>query len=353
MALLTTTIYLNHLKHNYHVLQKNSPNLAAVVKANAYGIGSIKVTEALKNAGCKQFFVATADEGIILRKNFPHIDIYVLDGFIEIQSIIDYGLRPVINTLEQLTLYAQSYSDLLGAIIHIDTGMNRLGIPISEAHYIDKNLIKTLNIDYLMTHFSASEPDPYRTKQQLADLIQVSERLEVHHISFNNSGGILNNIQHHSNNIKQALGRAGIALYGGVEDSRLLPVVSLHGKILQIKNMPAGQPVGYDSTYITTKPTRLITVAGGYADGIQRHLSNTNYCGYVHGYAAPLVGRVSMDTTIFDISDIPQPDLSMIDTLEFFGLNNSINILSKYSKTISYEIINNISNRSNINFIYF
>jgi alanine racemase len=346
MALLTTKIYLDNLKHNYFALKTKSPQLAAIVKANAYGLGSVQITKCLISVGCYQFFVATADEGILLRENFPDIDIYVLDGFIEQKKFQDYQLKPVLNTIEQLVEYSNMHI-LLGAILHIDTGMNRLGIPVSDAHKIDKNLLKNTKIDYIMSHFSASETDKLTSLKQTELLITIAQKLGINKISLNNSGGILNFETSHCQN----LGRAGIALYGGIGHQDLRPVVSMHGRILQIKQIPAFSPVGYGSDYITPKETTVITVAGGYADGIPRHLSNSHYCGYIHGYYVPLIGRVSMDTTIFDATQIPHHLLNNDSDLEFFGLNHSIDNIAKYSQTITYEILVNISKRASISYI--
>ncbi|MFT6072708.1 MAG: alanine racemase [Alphaproteobacteria bacterium] len=345
MALLTTRLYLDNLVYNYRMLQKKSPQLAAVVKANAYGLGALKVTQCLSDIGCTHFFVATADEGKALRQAFANIIIYVLDGFIEQQTIIDYHLRPVLNTLEQLNEF-QQVSCPQGSMLHIDTGMNRLGILMSDLDKIDKVALGQTKIDYVMTHFSDCETNQSMTDKQADLLTQAANILSIKNMSLCNSAGIM---MHDPKN-PNVLGRAGIALYGGVTDYNLKPVVSVYGHILQKKQIPSHEPVGYGATYITKSPTKLITVAGGYADGILRGLSGGNYCGFCEGYLLPLVGRVSMDTTIFDATALPLDIFNHAAQLEFFGLNNPITHIAECADTIAYEFLTNLSKRSKIKF---
>jgi alanine racemase len=339
MSLLTIKIYLGNLIHNYQTLKIKTPNLGAVVKADAYGLGALVITKALRKQGCKTFFVATASEGKILRQKFSDVDIYVFDGFIEQKTIVDYALKPVLNTVQQLQEWSQSANNN-GAILHIDTGMNRLGIPFRDIHTIT---IQNVKIDYVMTHFSDSESNFSITQKQTDMIMHSAEYLKIPNISIANSGGIL----WHTPVKDSYLGRAGIGLYGGIESNNLRSVVSVSGKILQKKQIPAYEPVGYGSTFITQRPTTLLTVAGGYADGIMRSLSNSTFCGYINGYTIPLVGRVSMDTTIFDASDLPDTVIQEATELEFFGLNNLITKISECAKTIPYEFLTNLSRRAN------
>lgn len=342
MSLLRINIYLDNLIHNFNFLKAQTPNLAAVVKADGYGLGAVTVTKTLKRLNCHKFFVATASEGKILRKKFPDIDIYVFDGFIEQKTILEYHLKPVINTVEQLNEFNQT-PNKQGAILHIDTGMNRLGIPVGDVHKINLSDEQKTKIDYIMTHLSDSETNAMMSEKQTYQLLQIASHLKIKNISIANSGGILlyTNIQ------KGFLGRAGIALYGGFENINLRPVVSVIGNILQKKHILTNEPVGYGNTFITQRPTTLFTVAGGYADGIQRSLSHSGFMGFVHGYKIPLIGRVSMDTTIFDATDLPNDILNNATELEFFGLNNSIHEISDCAKTIPYEFLTNLSRRAN------
>lgn len=339
MSLITVKIYLDNLIHNYHILKSKTPHLAAVVKADAYGLGAITVTKTLIKQGVQKFFVASASEGKVLRKKFSDIDIYVFDGFIEQQTILDYHLKPVLNSVEQLQMFARTAHNN-SAILHIDTGMNRLGIPFQDIHTINT---QDVMIDYIMTHFSDSEANHPVTIQQTEKLVASAKYLNIKNISIANSGGIL----WHTSCKTDFLGRAGIALYGGIVGHDLRPVVSVSGKILQKKHIAAGEPVGYGSTFMTKKPTTLFTVAGGYADGIMRSLSNSDFCGVLSGYKIPLVGRVSMDTTIFDATDLPDTIIQTASELEFFGLNNPITEIAVSAKTIPYEFLTNLSRRAN------
>jgi alanine racemase len=325
MSLITVKIYLDNLIHNYHILKSKTPHLAAVVKADGYGLGAITVTKTLIKQGVQKFFVASASEGKVLRKKFSDIDIYVFDGFIEQQTILDYHLKPVLNSVDQLQMFAHTAHNN-GAILHIDTGMNRLGIPFQDIHTINT---QNVMIDYIMTHFSDSEANHPVTIQQTEKLVASAKYLR------------------HTPYKTDFLGRAGVALYGGIVGHDLRPVVSVSGNILQKKHIAAGEPVGYGSTFMTKKPTTLFTVAGGYADGIMRSLSNSDFCGTISGYKIPLVGRVSMDTTIFDATDLPDSIIQTASELEFFGLNNPITEIAVSANTIPYEFLTNLSRRAN------
>ncbi len=341
MSLVSIKIYRDNLIHNYHILKNKSEHLGAVVKADAYGLGAINITEILIQQGCHTFFVATAHEGKALRHKFPDIDIYVLDGFIEQKIILDYALKPVLNTIEQLNAFSQITHNK-GAMLHIDTGMNRLGIPFNDIHQIPLSHIKNANIHYVMSHFSDSESNPYVTAQQTQKLMESAQYLGIKNISISNSGGIL----WHTIKQENCLGRAGIALYGGIDSDNLRSVVSVSGHILQKKSVATHEPVGYGSRFITQRPTTLFTVAGGYADGIMRSLSDSNFCGFINGYRIPLVGRVSMDNCIFDATDLPNMIRDDASELEFFGLNNPITYIAECAKTISYEFLTNLSKRA-------
>lgn len=341
MSVIKLQTYPENIVHNYKTLQRYTPNLAAVVKANGYGLGALSVTETLRKSGCTEFFVANATEGQILRKKFSDITIYVLDGFVEQETILDYQLTPVINTVEQLTSYSH-IPNHCDALLHIDTGMNRLGIPMHDITQISQDLLKDAGVQMLLTHFSASEDNPETTNRQTSLILQAGKALNINQFSIANSCGIVR----HSKNLPQNnLSRGGIALYGGIQHPDLRPCISMHGKILQKKHLPMNSPIGYNSTYVTDKPTKVITVAGGYADGIMRSLSGSQYCGYVDGHYLPLIGKVSMDTTIFDASNLSDTEFNQVNELEFFGFHNSIVKMADYADTISYEILVNLGRR--------
>lgn len=346
MAVLTTEIYLDNLAYNYHILKNYTPHLAAVIKADAYGLGAEIVAQTLINSGCIDFFVANAYEGKLLRAQFPNINIYILDGFVDKQIIIQHNLRPVINSLQQLKDYG-SLSKPLETFLHIDTGMNRLGVPENQISDITPALLTQAHISGVMSHFTASEEDDLQTQRQTQTIIEYAKNLNIKKISLANSYGILGHYNAFNETNINITGRAGIALYGGVDHAELKPVVSVKGKILQKNHVSAGTYIGYNGTYMTDKPTKLITVAGGYADGIMRSLSGTDYCGYLDGgYFLPLIGKVSMDTTIFDASQVSGKALENADELEFFGFHQSISKIAACAGTISYEFLTNLSRRA-------
>ena len=339
------TIDLSALAHNYHALKDMTPhkNVACVVKANAYGCGALQVVTKLYKEGCRVFFMATCFNNEAIREKFPDIIIYIFEGMThETLPIFEkYNFRPVINDLE--TLKALQGTDLKPAL-HFDTGMNRLGLDSAETSYLLKNLdyIKGAGVSLIMSHLACSDMqnDDF-THQQIERFLKIAQYLPDIPKSFAASYGTLYYPKSHCDMI-----RVGIGLYGGIHHPVFRPVVTFEGRVLQIRHVPKGESVGYGASYICSRDSVLMTVAGGYADGLHRSLSQSGYKIYINGFFAPLVGRMSMDAGIYDITDIPKDFVQKGDYAEFFGNYNSLEACSNYAQTISYEILTGLSRRT-------
>ncbi len=338
------TINLGAIAQNYQTIDNisaNSCETAVCVKADAYGLGIIHVAPALYRAGAQRFFVANLDEGIELRGIISSANIYILNGFYnpERYAYREYNLIPVLNSLSEIASYkafAYEADTKLPAIIHFDTGMNRLGLPSYEAEILcaDKSLIDGIDLQYIMSHFSSSEEkDSPLNAQQYQIFSKIRKHFKSVKASLCNSGGVLLSPDYHMD-----LTRIGIALYND-------NVVSLGAPVLQIKSVKKGEAAGYNGTYIFEKDTNIATIAIGYADGILRSLENGGAL-YWNGYRLPIRGRVSMDLVICDLSEVPEegyPDIG--DVVEIIGKNQSVDDLAKSAGTISYEILTSLGSR--------
>jgi alanine racemase len=367
------TVDLQALVDNWRLLDEKVGDdccCASVVKANAYGLGVVPVVKALFTGGCRSFFVATLMEGIELRKAIASKDcaIFVFGGLsYDVSDDAscssdwqDYFLIPVLFSQEHVVRwldFSRSKQRSLPSVLKVDIGMHRTGISIKELdQLLEDGSLEALQPRYVMGHFAcADEPDHPMNSQQSAlfqDSIQKTKAL-LPNILFSlcNSSGIFLKNAHHYN-----LVRPGIALYGGaqrgLDASRLQPVVSLSLAIMQKKTVRQGEGVGYGVGYRTTRETRLAIVSGGYADGLLRTLSNIGF-GYYCDVKVPIVGKVSMDTVIFDITDVDDDadsvaiDGEIIDSgvVEVLGKHQTIDDLAAAAGTISYEILTSLGHR--------
>lgn len=366
-------VSLGALARNYRTLcAAVTGPVAAVVKADAYGVGATAVVHRLSEAGCHRFFVATAHEGVALRTSLSIFaedglaeetlteekpdrvlkpTIYVLEGAREeqLEALVSHQLVPVLNTPLQCDLWSTTG---LPCAVHVDTGMQRLGLPVNEAL---ANLTRDdLDVSLLVSHFAcADEPDnPFNQKQleTLSELLDtLAERGREVPISLGNSAGIISALS------PSYLGRAGIALYGGralvaddLASSALEPVVRLDAQVLQLRDVQAGVPVGYGGSYVSTTPMRIAILGAGYADGVPRLLSN-NGSVYVGDQACPIVGRVSMDLLQVDVSNLtvdPQVPLREGAWVEVIGPRAILAEVADRSQTIDYEVLTGLSPRA-------
>lgn len=346
------------LRHNYLLCcQKTGPSceIGAAVKADAYGIGVHEAAPALYEAGCRNFFVATLDEGLTLRKILPARDIRiaVLNGLQpDCEDIFDFqGLTPVLNSLEEIQrweLYAKRTRPFLKCIIHVDTGMARLGLPHNEQKTLIErasHYAKTLDIEYIISHFAcADEKDHALTEQQFKQFEVLSEHFPFSKKSLANSSGLFRDARYHYD-----LARPGMCLYGlnplPESPNPMKPVARLDVPILQMRTIQAGDSVGYAASWIASKETKLATVQLGYADGFLRSLSGRGTL-YWQNIPCPIIGRVSMDLTIVSLENLPE-GLSPKpgDLMEVLGPNQSADDLANAAGTIGYEILTSLGAR--------
>lgn len=351
------TINLQKIQNNYSLLKKIcfATDVGAVVKANAYGLGISHIAPALLEAGCKHFFVANCNEGMQLRLIVgTAAKIYVFHGAFknEMKDFQQYNLIPVLNHLEQIKMW-QEYADflqtMLPCIIHIDTGMYRLGM--TETEILKFNLhhhSKNLNILYIISHLTDAEKhDSIQNKIQLKRFKELSNKFNGCAKSLANSSGIFLGKEYHFH-----LVRPGAALYGinptpYLDQSIVQPVVSLFAPIIQINSLLPQSTVGYNGTYLNSSTKVNLTIATvpiGYADGFFRSFSNKGKM-FIQGYEAPVIGRVSMDLTIIDVSSIPRSLLYLGQQVEILGENITADKIAKLCDTNAYEILASLGAR--------
>ena len=358
-------IDLDALRHNFHTIQSllpQSTKIAAVIKANAYGHGAIRVAEALSDRA-DLFAVAMAEEGYELRKAGITLPILILGHSPEGQfdSIIENDLiATVCDPDEALALSETACRMGKIARVHlaIDTGMSRIGWMPSEESLaqIQKVIeLKGLSVEGVFSHFAMSDTpsDLSYAKKQLARFSEFVSQLQNNGISLPLCH-ICNSAAVFTLNAPFDMMRLGIALYGLcpseelplTESHKLRPVMHLRSRITQVKVLPKGTPISYSCTYLTEKETRVATVGIGYADGLPRLLSSKGYL-LVDGKKAPILGRVCMDQLMIDVSDIPTAKKG--DTVTVFGLDNgtfqSADEIAALCDTIGYEVITGIDRR--------
>lgn len=344
-------IDLAALASNWRQLDAMAPNAetAAVVKADAYGTGINQAVPALAAAGCKTFFVATLAEGIVVRRLRPNVAIYVLNGLSAgaIDEMAGWELRPILNSRAEIAEWAAAKprSPLPG--IQVDTGMNRLGLSQGDARTLaaDRNLIDTLDPALVMSHLAcADEPSNPKNTEQLERFRAVRELFPSVPASLANSAGVILGAP-----FQFDLTRPGIALYGAAaaENKALAPVVTAEAPVLQIRVAEAGETVGYGARQTLRQTTRLATLGVGYADGYLRAAGSTDDRRgahvFIHGRPAPLVGRISMDLMVADVTNIP--DVTRGDWAELFGENVMIDEVADRAGTIGYELLTDLGRR--------
>ena len=353
----TITIDLDGVAANFKFIQGivgNEVTCAAVVKANAYGLGANQVAGRLRRAGCRNFFVATAEEGLKLRDGFntagdeASFNILVLNGPTP-NTLNDFtsGLMiPVLNSLQQIDHWRnhQRETSCTGeAALHIDTGMNRLGLPSSDVHKLclEPERIGTTAPCLLMSHLAcADDANDSKNIEQKIEFERLKKMLPHAPASLANSAGTLLGPQFHYDMV-----RIGIALYGSTPfpgyKKKLRQVVRLKSTIIQTRKIDTPGTVGYGATHKASKPTRLATVPVGYADGYARSLGNAGFA-FVDGIKVPIVGRVSMDLIVLDITDTRA---GLGDCVDLVGGPVDIDALADVAGTLSYEILTNLGNR--------
>jgi alanine racemase len=350
----TLTIDLAALRANYLLLSQKAggAQCAAAIKGNAYGISVAHAGKTLWEAGCRSFYVARPDEGEELRGTLPKATITVLDGLYdgEARYYARHALRPALTTFSQAQQWAEQNAGLQSAL-HVDTGINRVGLSKPEFDRISKDLsqLSRLNVRSLMSHLAcADDPKHPLNRQQLARFLAVRKSFPATSASFANSSGIFLGKAYHFDEV-----RPGVALYGGNptphKKNPMRPIAHLHAKILQVREVAKGETVGYSATWKAKRDSRIAIIAAGYADGIARKLSSGPKGGPAHVFIAgkrcPVVGRVSMDMMTIDVTNLPEGKLAKSDAAELFGKNITIDEVAGWAGTISYELLTHLGRR--------
>lgn len=351
------TVDLDAIVANWRKLEKAAvpAECSAVVKSNAYGCGLEPVARALAKAGCKTLFVANLDEARAARAVAPSAAIYVLNGFIQNtgDGYAKNDARPVIGDLNELAewdVFCRRTGWLGGAAIHIDTGMQRLGLTVSEA----QGIIPRINagdhgITLVMSHLACAESLHHTMNaKQLANFREIASLFTGVPASLSNSSGIFLGPP-----FLFDLVRPGAALYGvnptPEADNPMQPVVELKARVLQIREVERGEGVGYGATWTTRRPTRLAIVSAGYADGYFRAgSSNDGTRGadvVVAGKRCPVAGRISMDLMAVDVTDLEKNAVRRGHQVTLLGDGITVDELAHHFGTIGYEVLTSLGSR--------
>lgn len=323
--------------------------VAGVIKADAYGLGAAPVSAALYAAGCRHFFVALLDEALAIRTHVPAAMVAVLGGPLPGTEKVyrEHDILPVLNSLSELDARraeAARAGQRLPALLHIDTGMSRLGLDARELAVLHAapERLDGIQLRYVMTHLVSSElaDDPLNAAQR-ERFLDACRALPPAPRSFANSSGIFLGAAFGSD-----LARPGAALYGinptpGLANP-MRNAVRLQVRILAVRDMPSGTTVGYNATWRADRPSRIATAAIGYADGWHRSLSNRGTA-FFDERPVPLVGRVSMDLTTFDVTD--QPGIAPGAWLELIGPRQTPDDVAAAAGTNGYEVLTSLGRR--------
>jgi len=351
------SIDLSAVQKNWRYLSGHagSAECGGAVKGNAYGLGVEPVGRALWEAGCRSFFVARPKEGEELRGVLPEAVIYVLDGLFPGQAefYAQNNLLPALISTEEAREWAafgRVYGRKLPCAIHVDTGINRLGFPITEytALLAETATMEGLNVSLLMSHLACAEEATHPlTLKQRDTFNAVRSKLPGVPASLANSSGIFL-----GKDYAHDLVRPGIAIYGGNPTPALAnpmqAVALLEGTILQTRTVHAGETVGYGATWQAARETRIAVLGAGYKDGVPRALSSGSSNAppqvFLGGKRCPIIGRVSMDMMAIDVTGLPQP-VSRGDRAEILGPNILIDEAAGWAGTISYELLTRLGSR--------
>ena len=310
-----------------------------MVKADAYGLGAVRVVEALCREGCRDFFVATEAEGIAVRAGTPDSNIFVFSGPPDARSaaaMVRHALTPVLNDEKQLDRWREHRETPVA--VHVDTGMHRLGF---DPAGLSAAMFEGFNVGVVLSHLACADDPVHPMNKHQAD------RFEAIRSLFPNALGSLANSAGALSGIGSDMTRAGIALYGGNPFSSrpnpMLPVATLEALVVALRTVPKGQPIGYGGTYTTEQAMRMAVLGAGYADGIPRGLSPDARVA-LRGHRLPVAGRVSMDLLHVDASAVVS-EIALGDWVEVFGRTVGIDEMAAWAGTISYEILTRLGSR--------
>lgn len=347
------------IQRNYAMLRRLAglAECAAVVKADAYGVGARRVAEALAQAGCRTFFVASLAEAETLRAALPDATVYVLDGLFPgtATKFERVKARPVLGSMEEIREWAARQPNgaqpPLPAAVHIDTGMNRLGVkPGDYAELVAaRAALEALPLGLVMSHLACADmPEHAKSAAQLAAFTDIAAQLPAAPRSLANSPGIFFGAAYAFD-----LVRPGIALYGGNPFSNrpnpMEPVVGLFGRIAQLGEAERGETIGYGAARTLLRRTRYAAVTTGYADGYFRALGSSDgldgAAAWLGEHRLPILGRVSMDLAVFDVTDIPAELVQRGGFVELIGKRFTVDDAAGLAGTIPYEVLTSIGTR--------
>ncbi len=357
------TIDLAALAENWRLLKRRAGpacDTGAVVKADAYGLGIEPIARTLKAAGCATFYVAHLDEGLALRTIFgpggigsPRIIVMHGPNPGTERDFAAHGLIPVLSSPVQIKAwrgFAQTYDVLMESLIQVDTGMNRLGLTAAEFAGLmaDPDGFAGLTPLALMSHLACADTPAHPLNGQQRE--RFASALATFRLKFADAKGSLAN----SSGLFLGAGffydfaRPGAALYGvnptPAAANPMIPVVRLQAKILQVRRVDAASPVGYGATFQAPDGAKLATVSMGYADGLLRSWGASGHA-YVDDLRVTVAGRVSMDLTTFDVSNVPDSALGLGALIDIIGSRQTVDDLAQQSGTIGYEILTGLGHR--------
>lgn len=345
---------LGALAANYRTIaaQVAPAAVGGVVKADAYGLGAAEVARTLEAQGCRDFFVAHLSEAQALR---PVLDrkarFFVLNGLLPgaEAACAAADVIPVLNSLDQLGRWSAQASLLgrrLPAALQVDTGMARLGLSPEDVAQLaaEPQRLRAIDLVLVMSHLACADvPGDPTNAAQTAEFERLSAYFPEVPRALDNSGGSLLERPGHFD-----LVRPGIALYGAAPQTGrpnpMRPVVSLEARIVQVRSIPAGKGVGYGMTFHAARPSRIATIAVGYADGWPCHLANRGSV-FIAGQRVPIAGRVSMDSITLDVTDVPEEHLFPGAPVELIGPHQTVDDVARDAGTISYEILTRLGHR--------
>jgi len=351
------TIDLGAIEANWRALSRRAmpSECGAVIKADGYGCGIEKVAVALAKAGCKTFFVADLAEARQLRSVTPDQAIYVLNGLLPgtASAFADIRARPVIGGMVELAewdAFTSAHHWHGGAGLHVDTGMQRLGISVNDAAALAPRIrSENHGITLLMSHLACAEqPEHPLNERQIGLFREVRLLYRGIPSSLSNSSGIFLGQAAHCDMV-----RPGVALYGvnpiPGRSNPMRPVIDLQARIVQVRVVPKGETIGYDAAWTAKRATRIAVAAVGYADGYLRAASASDLApggnAIVAGKRCPLAGRVSMDLLAIDITDLPDNAARRGDLVTLIGDEITVDDLAKAAGTIGYEVLTSLGRR--------
>lgn len=349
MPIYTTpvlNINLKKLVENYTLLKElSAPAIAAaVVKDDAYGLGSIEVVKALYKKGCTHYFVAHASEGARIRPYAPNAEIFVLQGVGEdsINTLKTNNLTPVICSKDMLKFWQQQRGKSIRPAIQVETGLNRLGFTESDIEELTKEELNSFS--YVLSHLScADEAAHFMNAHQLENFQHIKARFFPNiPATLSASDGVFLGKDYHFD-----MTRLGAAMYGintaPYRQNEMKNILELKAPVLQVKPLPKGEFVGYSATFRAPKEMQIAIVSIGYGDGLPRSLSNRGKVLFYENekpHFCPILGRVSMDNIICDVTS-----LSHIKTGDFgYFINDDYTLddIARDANTIAYELISNL-----------